>query len=358
MLKGSCRNICPKDHKMEKLGFAMIVDEIFTRLPAKAIGCLKCVCKDFCKELSTHFFEMRHSCRIGNSHKKYLSLRGMSIVVDNVIGGNLDVFTSKQITLPSNVDPIFLRILASLNGPLLVTFNARCCELILWNPTTRCHKLLSVSDFSQWYVQKCDTGGMYFDETNDLKVLHIKYYLLNNVVTARVYSRRCETWREIDFLRGVNFGGQGYSMSSEIYSGKSIYFVCSRSWYPGPFESLEVTPWPGKILSIAKKLHFIVVEGSPELSVGLYKVEDEAFIKMFSINNIHIISYEQSLRWSTIFQNNKWLLRNVWIRPVEAKLSMKFLITFNILIPTLVWNKHYLSRPLFRRLIRNYYAIL
>ncbi|KAJ0560203.1 putative F-box-like domain superfamily protein [Helianthus annuus] len=200
MLKGSCRNICPKDHKMEKLGFAMIVDEIFTRLPAKAIGCLKCVCKDFCKELSTHFFEMRHSCRIGNSHKKYLSLR------------------------------------ASLNGLLLVTFNARCCELILWNPTTRCHKLLSVSDFSQRYVQKCDTGGMYFDETNDLKVLHIKYYLLNNVVTTRVYSRRCETWREIDFLRGVNFGGQGYSMSSGIYSGKSIYFVCSRSWYPGPFE--------------------------------------------------------------------------------------------------------------------------
>ncbi|KAJ0434781.1 putative F-box-like domain superfamily protein [Helianthus annuus] len=325
---------------MEKLGFALIVDEIFTRLPAKAIGCLKCVCKDFRKELSTHFFEMMHSCRIRNSHKKYLSLRDMSIVVDNVIGGNLDVFTSKHITFPGNVDPRFLRILASLNGLLLVSFKARCCELILWNPTTRCHKLLSVSDFSQRYVQSCDTGGMYFDETNDLKVLHIKYYLLN-VITARVYSRRRETWREIDFLRRGNFGGRGYSMSSGIYSGKSIYFVCSRIWYPGPFEryivafnvisktfrrirfpeSLEVTPWPGKFLSIAKKLHFIVVEGSPKLSVGLYKVEDEAFIKKFSINNIHIISYEQSFRWSNIFQNNKWLLRNVWIRPVEAKLS-------------------------------------
>ncbi|MFS7968836.1 putative F-box-like domain superfamily protein [Helianthus anomalus] len=74
------------DHKMEKLGFAMIVDEIFTRLPAKAIGRLKCVSKDFRNELSTHMFEMMHSCRIGNSqHKKFLSLQDMLIVVDNVM---------------------------------------------------------------------------------------------------------------------------------------------------------------------------------------------------------------------------------------------------------------------------------
>ncbi|MFS7936378.1 putative F-box-like domain superfamily protein [Helianthus anomalus] len=155
----------------------MIVDEIFTRLPAKAIGCLKCVCKYFCKELSTHFFEMMHSCLIGNSlHKKYLSLSNMSIVVDDIIGGNLDVVTNKQITFPGNVDPRFLRILASLNGLLLVSYEPSCCELILWNPTTRCHKLLSVSGSCQWYVRKCDAGGMYFDETNDLRVLHIKYF--------------------------------------------------------------------------------------------------------------------------------------------------------------------------------------
>ncbi|MFS7968825.1 hypothetical protein Hanom_Chr09g00802091 [Helianthus anomalus] len=47
---------CTIDHKMEKLGFAMIVDEIFTRLPAKAIGRLKCVSKDSRNELSTHMF--------------------------------------------------------------------------------------------------------------------------------------------------------------------------------------------------------------------------------------------------------------------------------------------------------------
>ncbi|KAJ0703091.1 putative F-box-like domain superfamily protein [Helianthus annuus] len=214
---------------MEKLGFAMIVDEIFTRLPAKAIGCLKCVCKDFRQELSTHLFEMMHSCRVGNSlHKKYIPLQDMSIVVDDVI----------------------------------------------------------------------------------------------------------------DFLRGANFGGRGYSWSSGIYSGKTIYFVCSKNWYPalGRYivafdvisetfrslrfpESLEVSPWRGEFLSIAKKLHFIVVERSPELSVGLFKVEDEAFIKMFSINNLQIIGYVESFHWSNIFQNNKWLIKNIWSGAIEANLS-------------------------------------
>ncbi|KAJ0915047.1 putative F-box-like domain superfamily protein [Helianthus annuus] len=303
---------------MEKLGFSMIVDEIFTRLPAKAIGCLKCVCKDFRQQLSTHLFEMMHSCRVGNSlHKKYISLQDMSIVVDDVIGENLDVVTIKHITFPDNVQPRFLRILASLNGLLLVCYEPSYCELILWNLTTRCHKWLSDDYFRQWYGRNCDTGGMYFDETNDLK-----------------------TWRKIHFLRGANFGGRGYSWSCGIYYGKTIHFVCSNNWYP-PLEryivafdvisetfrsfrfpeSLEVSPWRGQFLSIAKKLHFIVVERSPELSADLYKVEDEAFIKVFSINNLHIIDYEESLQWSNIFQNNKWLLRNVWGGVVEADVS-------------------------------------
>ncbi|KAJ0915049.1 hypothetical protein HanPSC8_Chr06g0245521 [Helianthus annuus] len=147
-------------------------------------------------------------------------------------------------------------------------------------------------------------------------------------------------WREIDFLRGANFSGRGYSWSSGIYSGKTIYFVCSKNWYPAleryivafdvisetfrslrfP-ESLEVSPWRGEFLSIAKKLHSIVVERSPELSVGLFKVEDEAFIKMFSINNLQIIGYVESFHWSNIFQNNKWLIKNIWSGAVEANLS-------------------------------------
>ncbi|KAJ0703648.1 hypothetical protein HanPI659440_Chr14g0553551 [Helianthus annuus] len=179
---------------------------------------------------------------------------------------------------------------------------------------------------------------MYFDETNDLKVLHIKYFL--NVVTTSVYSRRRETWREIDFLRGTNFGNHLYSWSPGIYSGKTIYVVCSKKWFP-PLEnyivafdvisetfrilrfpeSIEVNPWQGHFLSIAKKLHFIVVGMSPKLTTDLHKVEDEAWIKVFSINNPHISDYEERRELTNIFQNNKWLIRNVWGGVVEVNLS-------------------------------------
>ncbi|KAF5821069.1 hypothetical protein HanXRQr2_Chr01g0009471 [Helianthus annuus] len=297
---------------MEKLGFAMIVDEIFTRLPTKAIGRLKCFSKDFRNELSTHMFKMMHSCRIGNSlHKKFLSLQDMSFFVDNVLDG----VTSKTITFPDNVHPTFLHILASFNGLLLVCNEQTCCQLILWNPTTRRHKLLSDSYFGYWYDQNCDTGGMYFDETNDLKVLHIKCSW--NVVTAHVYSRRRETWRKIDFLSGTNFGTHVYSWSPRIYSGKTIYFVFSQKWCP-PLEnyivafdvifetyrilrfpeSMEVNPWQGHFLSIAKKLHLIVVGMSPELTDDLLKFEDEVWIKVFSINSTHISDYEERREWT------------------------------------------------------------
>ncbi|MFS7974841.1 putative F-box-like domain superfamily protein [Helianthus anomalus] len=58
---------------MENIGFQMIVDEIFTRLPVEAIGRLKCLSKKFHRELSSHAFEMMHSLRSGDSLKRTYS---------------------------------------------------------------------------------------------------------------------------------------------------------------------------------------------------------------------------------------------------------------------------------------------
>ncbi|MFS7998933.1 putative F-box-like domain superfamily protein [Helianthus anomalus] len=97
---------------MEKIGFQMIVDEIFTRLPAKTFGRFKCVSKNFHGELSSLAFEMMHSRRIRNSlQMKLLSFKDTSIVVDNILGRNLDVVTRKIISFPNNVHHTFLHIL-------------------------------------------------------------------------------------------------------------------------------------------------------------------------------------------------------------------------------------------------------
>ncbi|KAJ0736231.1 putative F-box-like domain superfamily protein [Helianthus annuus] len=155
---------------MENIGFQIIVDEIFTRLPAEEIGRLKCLSKNFHRELSSHTFEMMHSLRSGDSlQKKLLSFKDTSIVVDNIVVGNLAVVTSKTISFSNNVHPTFLRILSSFNGLLLVCNERICFELILWNPTTRRYKVLSDDYFNNCHDRNSNTGGLYFDESNDLK---------------------------------------------------------------------------------------------------------------------------------------------------------------------------------------------
>ncbi|XP_021979425.1 putative F-box protein At5g50220 [Helianthus annuus] len=323
---------------MENIGFQMIVDEIFTRLPAKAIGRFKCVSKNFHRELSSHAFEMMHSHRIGNSlQKKLLSFKDTSIVVDNILGGNLDVVTSKTISFPNNVQPTFLRILSSFNGLLLVCNEQICCELILWNPTTRRYKFLSDDYFNNSHDQNSDTGEMYFDESNDLKVLHIRCY--RNVVTARVYSRRRESWRTINFLSVNNYGSSNYSWSPGIYFGKTIYFMVSNYWYPPGErnifafdvlpetfrilrfpESMQVNPCQGHFLTIAKKPHLIVVGKSDKLTANLLKYEEEGWIKVFAFNNPCVVDYVYRRQRTNIIQNNKWLITSIGGDMVEVDL--------------------------------------
>ncbi|KAF5774614.1 putative F-box associated interaction domain-containing protein [Helianthus annuus] len=293
---------------MENIGFQVIVDEIFTRLPAEAIGRLKCLSKNFHRELSSHAFEMMHSLRSGDSlQKKLLSFKDTLIVVDNIVASNFDVVTSKPISFPNNVHHAFLHILSSFNGLLLVCNERICCDLILWNPTTRCYKFLSDDYFNNSHDRTSDTSGMYFDESNDLKVLHIRCY--RNVVTARVYSRRRESWRTINFLSVNNYGSSNYSWSPGIYTGKTIYFMVSNYWYPPGErnivafdilsetfrmlrfpESIGVNPCQGHFLTIAKRLHVIVVGKSAELTADLLKYEEEeGWIKVFAFNNPRVV---------------------------------------------------------------------
>ncbi|KAJ0717276.1 putative F-box associated interaction domain-containing protein [Helianthus annuus] len=308
---------------MEKLGSELIVEEIFMRLPAKAIGRFKCLSKFFRDELSNNNFEIMHSRRIISSlQKKLLSLKDNTIVVDNIVGGNFQADTSKTIISPSNVHPSYLRVLASFKGLLLICNERMFCELILWNPTTRRFKILADDYFDRNFERNADTGGMYFDDSNDLKVLHINRY--RNVLNARVYSRRRESWRKINSLNVTNYASTYYSWSPGIYSGRSIYFMVSNYWFPPgerhmvafdvvsetfstiPFpEVLDLNPWQGHFLSIEMKLHVIVVGRSENLYADLFKFEDESWVKVFSFNTLHVVDYFERRRRNNIIQDNK-----------------------------------------------------
>ncbi|KAJ0792337.1 putative F-box associated interaction domain-containing protein [Helianthus annuus] len=323
---------------MEKIGMEMVVEEIFSRLPAKAVDRFKILSKYFRKELSTHNFELKHSRRAGNSlKKKLLSLKYESIVVDDIIGGNLELDTSKRITFPYDIHPSYLRIISSFNGLLLVCNERILCELMLWNPTTGRYKFISDDYFNHPFDRNSDTGGMYFDQFDDLKVLHIK--CCRNVGTARVYSRRLDSWRKIDFLNDSKLASSSYSWSPATYCGKTIYFMVSNYWFPPGErnivtfdvisesfsvlcfpERMEVNPCQGHFLSISNNLHVIVVGRAVELKADLYKLEHDDWVKVFSFDNPHILDYQARMQRTNIIQDKKWLITSIWGDFVEVDL--------------------------------------
>ncbi|KAM0044058.1 putative F-box associated interaction domain, F-box-like domain superfamily [Helianthus debilis subsp. tardiflorus] len=268
---------------MDRIGDDMLFEEILSRLPAKVVSQFKCVCKQWCYELSTPKFALIHTRRLSNLlQKKLLSLDEHTIVVDDIVSGNLEVDTRKVITFPYDVQPSRLIIIASFNGLMLVCIRRTDAnQLVLWNPTTRRFKLISDDYFSRYFGRHDDTGGMYFDENNDLKVLHINFFA--GAVTARVYSRLNDSWRNLSFIKGCLLGSNFYSWSAGIYSGKTIYFTASNYWIPPGecnivafdvvSESFSILRFPERIQVNPCQVHFITI--SNKLHGILLRYSDE-----------------------------------------------------------------------------------
>ncbi|KAF5758266.1 hypothetical protein HanXRQr2_Chr16g0727311 [Helianthus annuus] len=291
---------------------------------------------------------MMHALRRGDSvQKKLLSFKDTSIVIDDVVACTLDVVRSKILSFPNKFHPSNLRILSSFNGLLLVCNQDSGCQLILWNPTTRRYKVLcddyfnynhhrnsdtgGIYDYFNYnHHRNSDTGGIYFDQFNDLKVLNIRCY--RNVTAARVYSRRRESWKTTNFDSVNNYGSSGYSWSTGVYADKTIYFLVSNYWYPlgernivafdvlsETFrmlhfpESIVVNPCQGHFLTIAKRLHMIVIGKSDELTADLLRYEEEeGWMKVFVFNNPRVVDYVDRRRRTNIIEDNKWLITSIW----------------------------------------------
>ncbi|MFS7914915.1 hypothetical protein Hanom_Chr02g00159151 [Helianthus anomalus] len=97
--------------------------------------------------------------------------------------------------------------------------------------------------------------------------------------------------------------------------------VLSETFSTFPFpEVLEVNPWQGHFLSIAMKLHVIIVGRSDKLFADLFNFEDVAWIKVFSFNTPRIVDYLERRRRTNIIQDNKWLITSIWGDIVEVDL--------------------------------------
>ncbi|KAJ0736230.1 hypothetical protein HanPI659440_Chr11g0441191 [Helianthus annuus] len=95
--------------------------------------------------------------------------------------------------------------------------------------------------------------------------------------------------------------------------------------FPESIESIRVNPCQGHFLTIAKRLHLIVVGKSAELTADLLRYEEEGWIKVFAFNNPRVVDYVDRRRRTNIIENNNWLITSIWGDMVKVDLSNELL---------------------------------
>ncbi|XP_035830079.1 uncharacterized protein LOC118479584 [Helianthus annuus] len=211
-------------------------------------------------------------------------------------------------------------------------------KLILWNPTTNWYTILSDDYPKHGYDHQYDTGAIYHDQSNDLKVLHIKRRYNN--VFASVYSRRFGIWRDVEFLNATNFGSSSYAWSVGTLSAKTVYFFVSQSWWVNgkkfiiAFDVLSETfklinfplskdfiPSQGHLITLNRKIHMFVVSEPEVLIVELFKLEGEVWHKVLSFQNSQTVSFQSRWHQPHIMEYNTWILMSEWGHMVTVKLT-------------------------------------
>ncbi|KAM0052478.1 putative F-box associated interaction domain, F-box-like domain superfamily [Helianthus debilis subsp. tardiflorus] len=289
-------------YSMADLGIEVVVSEILSKLLVKAIGCFKCVCKQWRDELSSCQLAALHSSRIGSSKcRKQITIQPLSIFMDSIVDGQVDIGARKTICFPGKTRPLLLHIISTVGGLLLVCNERPSYQMMLWNPTTMSFKILFDEDSDR------DAADMYFDTSSDLKILQIKRR--RNYDLARIYSRRLGTWRNVDFFIGKKYAAGCYIWSVGFFVNNTLYFTVKQVRVRGDIhiigfdvitESFKRFPFPlvndlyvydGHFLTVNNKLHMFVVEIWPNVNVSLFKYQDNLWSKVSSFPNVETFSF-------------------------------------------------------------------
>ncbi|KAJ0938242.1 putative F-box domain-containing protein [Helianthus annuus] len=191
--------------------------EILTRVPAKVVGRSKSVCKEWYALLSTRDFIRVHCSRLlVSSNQRVLLIDALTCSVHPIIFQSYDYGPRSKVTLPFDHQNNDVSILSHLNGLLCVCLN-HTNELLLWNPTTTALKLLSTPDSLAIYINNLDVVGLYADDADDYKVLHIKRRW--GVYESYVYSRELNFWRNIPFLTRQEYLSPNFYWSQGTFYG-------------------------------------------------------------------------------------------------------------------------------------------
>ncbi|MFS7987136.1 putative F-box domain, galactose oxidase/kelch, beta-propeller, F-box associated interaction [Helianthus anomalus] len=327
--------------------------EILTRVPAKVVGRSRSVCKEWYALLSTRDFIRVHCSRsLVSSNQRVLLIDDLTCSVHPIIFQSYDYGPRSIVTLPFDHQNNDVSILSHLNGLLCVCLN-HTNELLLWNPTTTAFKRLSTPDSLGIYINNLDAVGLYADDADDYKVLHIKRRC--GVYESYVYSRELNFWRNIPFLTRQEYLSPNFYWSPGTFCGGTMYFTLCECWVGGTnvvicfdinseqFNEISFPPVPstgfvqGVLVNVKNELHMFATTGWFEITIDMWTLKEDYWIKVLSCPPIPPISLSLWGYITHYVTNGNWF--------VMTKLGKLFTIEmdtkpFEILYPV-TWFRGY-----------------
>ncbi|KAI3725246.1 hypothetical protein L1987_65027 [Smallanthus sonchifolius] len=320
---------------MVHLSVEIIVFEILTRVPAKVVGRFKSISKEWYALLSTQDFARVHcSHSLISSNQRMLLIGDLTCSVHPIDFQNGDYGPSTIVPFPFND----VSIRSHLDGLLCVPLNHKS-ELILWNPVTHAYKHLSTPECHCHGFFEHDAIGLYIDAYEDYKVLHIKCSC--GVLGASIYFRRADSWGNIPFITRPEYVSHTFSWSTGTLCGVTLYFTICECWVGGKnvvicfdvnLEQIKEISFPsvpskgiflGDLVNVKNEHHMFVSTGTREMSIELWKLEGEQWIKVLSCLPIPPIPLSIWCDITHFMTNGNWFAMTNLGKLYEIEMNVK-----------------------------------
>ncbi|PQM34520.1 F-box/kelch-repeat protein [Prunus yedoensis var. nudiflora] len=288
-----------------------ILVEILSRLPAKSLLRLQCVCKSWRVLISDSHFVMKHlihaaaTCSINNSLTLFvLSTRLYSIVSVGLNNDHVHV-ANRELDLPVKIpDLLITRIVGSCNG--LICLEVNCTNIVIWNPCTGHSKLLPKPSFL--FSGFLFFGFGYDSTTDDYKVIRGSRTAISKETVVEVFSLRTNSWR-----RSRSNKDHGYV----CLNGKGCFFNGALYW-------VELQ-WAGGPRPIGSRiLSFDLAEEKFQETVSLpYLGKEENYVFAgIGVSRNSLFAYSDPMGSDLrIWVLKEYRVRESWAEPIEIYLD-------------------------------------
>ncbi|KAF5801981.1 putative galactose oxidase/kelch, beta-propeller, F-box associated interaction [Helianthus annuus] len=310
---------------MPEIPIDLFMFEILPNLTARDVGRYKLVCKEWCSFLSTVFFARLHCRQMPSLTKMQFVLitGGIHRPLRTLSYGLANISLTEIVKMPFKTRAEYMMILGSLHGMLCVCLS-NTCQLLIWNPLTNAYRNLSIPKKYGFFKVNFDAVGFYVDYLKDYNLLHVVFRRNNQSVY--IYSMESQCWRQIKFVKDFILDDQTVQWSCGTLCCNGLYFTVGSCWdynvalivrfdmnletftkVSFPFDEYEVN-FRGSLVNVSDELHFFVLHGAFDVSVDLWKLKGEEWIRILSVPDIDCIPLLIKCFVRYIGSSKKWLL--------------------------------------------------